>query len=149
MQALDGHAVCENCHGEDADTYHQGTHNMEGLDCIDCHMRPGPGEVGHGGKPHIAHSFTANPESCIECHGETIHIANKIIDTEEQVVALQETGVGELQQEIVTLESEKNDLQANVASRFYAGLVAGAIVALVVGFAAGQFWKRWQHGKPI
>ena len=149
MRAEDDHAVCENCHSGDADRFHQGTHNAEGLDCTDCHMQPGPGEIGHGGKQHIAHVFQGNSESCLDCHRETIHIANKIIDTETEIVALQETGIDDLQQQVAELEVERNDLQANVASRLYAGLVAGAIVALVVGFAAGQFWKRWQHGEPI
>jgi len=149
MKAPDGHAVCENCHGSDADKFHQGTHNAEGLDCIDCHMQPGPGEIGHGGKQHIAHIFCGNAGSCLDCHGDTIHIANKIIDTESEVVALRETNIDDLQQQVAELETEKDDLQANTASRLYAGLVAGAIVALVVGFGAGQFWKRWQHGEPV
>ena len=149
MRAPDGHAVCENCHGSDADQFHQGTHNAEGLDCTDCHMQPGPGEIGHGGKQHVAHIILAHPGACTGCHGETIHVDNKIIDTETEVAALRETDVDELQQEVAELEAEKNDLQANVASRLYAGLVAGAIVALAVGFGAGQFWRRWQHGEPI
>ncbi len=149
MTAEDEHAVCENCHSGDADQFHRGTHNAEGLDCTDCHMQPGPGEIGHGGKQHVAHVFQGNSESCMDCHKDTIHVANKIIDTETEIIALQETGVDDLQQQIAELETEKNNLQANVASRLYAGLVAGAIVALVVGFAAGQFWKRWQHGEPF
>jgi hypothetical protein len=149
MRAPDEHAVCENCHGGDADQFHQGTHNMEGLDCTDCHMQPGPGEIGHGGRQHVAHVFVSNPESSIDCHGETIHLANKIIDVETQVAALQETDVDELQQEVTSLENEKNKLQANVDSRFYAGIVFGGIVALAVGFGAGQFWRRWQHGEPL
>ena len=59
------------------------------------------------------------------------------------------TGVDDLQQEITNLEDERNTLQANVSSRFYAGLVGGAIVALIVGFGAGQLWRRWQHGEPL
>jgi hypothetical protein len=149
MKALDGHAVCENCHTEDADHFHQGTHAIEGLDCTDCHMQPGPGEVGHGGSQHIAHVFTGNPESCIDCHAETIHIDNKIIDAEAQVATLQETGVTELQEEVTSLEEERDTLQANVAGRLYAGLVAGVIVGAAVGFGTGLFWKRWQRGRPI
>ena len=149
MRAEDGHAVCETCHSGDANHFHQSTHNAEGLDCTDCHVHPGPGEIGHGGREHIAHVFLGNPESCLDCHGETIHMENKIIDAEAQVVALQETGVDDLQQEVAELAEERNGLQANVASRFYAGIAAGAIVALAVGFGAGQFWRRWQHGEPI
>jgi hypothetical protein len=149
MRAEDGHAVCETCHSGDANHFHQSTHNAEGVDCTNCHMVPGPGEVGHGGKEHIAHVFKGNPKSCLDCHGETIHMENKIIDAEAQVVALQETGVDDLQQEVAELEDEKSDLQANVAGRFYAGLVAGAIVALAVGFGAGQLWKRWQYGESV
>lgn len=149
MRAPDGHAVCENCHGDSADHFHQGTHATEGLDCTDCHMQPGPGEIGHGGKPHIAHAFTGNPESCTECHAETIHIDNKIIDAEAQVATLLETDVDELRQEVTTIEDERDSLQANVTSRLYAGLVAGAIVGLTVGVGVGQFWRRWQHGEPL
>jgi hypothetical protein len=112
-------------------------------------MRPGPGEAEHEGRQHIAHIFTGNPESCTDCHAETIHQANKIVDTEKQVAALQETGVIELQQEVTGLKDENNTLKANVASRLYAGLIAGVIVGLAVGFGSGQFWRRWQHGEPI
>ena len=149
MRAPDGHAVCENCHGDDADHFHQSTHNSEGLDCTDCHMQPGPGEAEHEGRQHIAHIFTSNPVSCINCHAETIHVANKIVDVESQVAALQETGVVELQQEVAGLKEERNTLAANVAGRLYAGLIAGVIVGLAVGFGGGQMWRRWQHGEPL
>jgi hypothetical protein len=74
---------------------------------------------------------------------------DKIVDLEAQVADLGATDVTGLRQEVETIESEKDALQSSVANRFYAGLVAGAIVALAVGFGAGQFWRRWQHGEPI
>ena len=149
MPALDGHAVCETCHGDDANYFHGSTHNTQGLDCIDCHMQPGPGEVGHIGQQHIAHVFSANPESCLGCHAETIHIANDMIELEAQVVSLEESGVTDLQEEVYDLENEMGDLRANVASRLYAGLLGGAIVGVAVGAGLGLFWKRWQRGRPI
>jgi thiosulfate/3-mercaptopyruvate sulfurtransferase len=149
MRADDSHAVCENCHSEDADHFHQGTHNSEGLDCTDCHLHTGPGEAEHEGRPHISHLFVGNPESCIDCHGETIHMDNKIVSVEAQMATIEETGVPDMQQEIVTLEEERDTLAANVANRLYAGLVAGVIVGVAVGFGTGLFWKRWQHGRPI
>ncbi|MCP4592491.1 MAG: hypothetical protein GY842_17290, partial [bacterium] len=88
MKAEDGHSVCETCHSGDANHYHQSTHNAEGVDCIECHMIPGPGEVGHGGSQHIAHVFLGNPDSCIDCHAETIHMDDKIIGLEAQVAGM-------------------------------------------------------------
>jgi thiosulfate/3-mercaptopyruvate sulfurtransferase len=149
MRADDGHAVCEICHDGDAEHFHQSTHNSEDLDCVDCHMHPGPGEVGHGGTDHIAHNFMPNSFSCIDCHGETIHMDNKIVDLEADLVSYEETDLPELQEQAAELESEVETLRANVAGRLYAGLVGGGIVALLVGFAAGQMWRRWQSGKPI
>ena len=140
---------CENCHGEDADYFHQGTHNAEGLDCTDCHMHPGPGEAEHEGRQHIAHVFLPNSESCTDCHAETLHLDSKIIDVEAQVASLAQTGVADLQEEVASLEDERDTLQANVAGRLIAGLVAGAIVGIAVGFGAGWLWRRWQHGEPI
>ncbi|MBN1178703.1 MAG: hypothetical protein JXD18_05800 [Anaerolineae bacterium] len=148
-RAEDGHAVCETCHSGSAEDFHQSTHDFEGLDCTDCHMHEGPGELGHGGYPHIAHNFLQNPESCVDCHAETIHLSSKIIDTEARIADLDVESVERLEGRVQELEEEANALQSTVTGRLYAGLLAGAIAGLAVGFGGGQMWRRWQGGRPL
>ncbi|MEN8173459.1 MAG: ammonia-forming cytochrome c nitrite reductase subunit c552 [Chloroflexota bacterium] len=63
-------AVCQNCHQDESMEMAHSTHAInEDLSCIDCHKNT---------EHNTGHNFMVESDTCILCHGETIHADNKI-----------------------------------------------------------------------
>ncbi len=62
--------VCQNCHHDESMDMAHSTHGInEGMSCIDCHKNT---------EHNTGHVFNVESDTCILCHGETIHTDSKI-----------------------------------------------------------------------
>lgn len=61
---------CESCHHEEAADAQHSTHAAAGVTCTDCHKNT---------HENTGHTFTIEKDTCINCHGETIHTADAIV----------------------------------------------------------------------
>ena len=59
--------TCETCHKNITQEAQHSTHQTVGLICTDCHKNT---------DQNTGHTFTVESDTCLNCHGETIHTSN-------------------------------------------------------------------------
>ena len=62
---------CENCHEEQKHEMPGSTHAASDLDCMDCHKNT---------EMNTGHIFDVASDSCLSCHAEDAHTANKMVE---------------------------------------------------------------------
>lgn len=123
----DVNATCGSCHQEAlTDPVHMG----EEMDCVDCHMVRQLADDG----VHVVntgHSMLINPGVCADCHGNThlLSVRESNSSTEQQIA------------EVNTLQSEIDKLKEEADEERNAGVVGGALGALIVVIILGIMWR--------
>jgi octaheme c-type cytochrome (tetrathionate reductase family) len=71
LRIIEGNATaCENCHHDESMDMTHSTHGtVEHMSCLDCHKNT---------EHNTGHIFNVESDTCILCHGETIHTDNKL-----------------------------------------------------------------------
>jgi len=62
--------TCETCHKQQVDDAQHSTHKAQNVGCLECHKNT---ELNSG------HIFNVSSDSCLKCHGQSIHSANKLL----------------------------------------------------------------------
>jgi hypothetical protein len=133
--------LCTNCHKDTGSSFTHGTHANSGLSCSDCHMSAVSHTTSTGGLFATGHTFVVGSEACINCHKDTVHTRDTIVQlTGEQ------TGDPLTAEELEKMVSEKEQriqsLEAQGSVRLYTGLIQGSIVGLIVGGVAAWVVSR-------
>jgi nitrate/TMAO reductase-like tetraheme cytochrome c subunit len=122
--------LCINCHKEYAMDFPYSVHQQQGLNCVDCHLRP---LDTNAPAAHTIpdHSFVANVSTCNECHGDQMHGS---IQNSEATAPAQETSNDQMQLASVTPEPKP------VSPLGFAGLAA--LLGLAVGMVLAPWLER-------
>ncbi len=122
----DNQTTCENCHREEADDILHSTHYAANLTCLDCHKNT---------HENTGHTFNIGTDTCVSCHGDTIHTAAAILNGEPLSTTL-------VAPETVPPEKTTEELAEEQAA--YAGIHATppAAINIVAGIilALGFVW---------
>jgi hypothetical protein len=131
--------LCGACHRDHLEDFAHNAHSAEDITCADCHMSSGPTPSGDdsvalasagysvGRSPAPSHVFTVAPESCVNCHKQTIH--------EEDLAALnQAENVHMLNMADRAVEL---DTELKVAKETNKSLQGAVFIALGLGLGIG------------
>jgi hypothetical protein len=134
-------ALCGTCHKDTGTSFTHGTHANSGLECNDCHMNAASHTTSTGGLFATGHTFAVGSEACINCHKDTVHTRDTIVQ-----LTGQDTGKALSQEELAKQVQEQEQtiksLEAQSSVRLYTGLMQGAIVGLVIGGVAAWVVAR-------
>jgi hypothetical protein len=123
--------LCEACHKEQTHFFSYTSHYAQGLLCTDCHLSIAEGVMGDG-HGRRQHTFTADLETCTECHGEGLHYP-----TGEETEAVNPEDA--MQAGMIAMGQEESlALEPNPVSP-----VGFAVLASLVGMAAGMLLAPW------
>jgi hypothetical protein len=133
--------LCTNCHKDTGTSFTHGTHANSGLSCSDCHMAAASHTSSTGGLFATGHTFVVGSEACINCHKDTVHTRDTIIQLsgEQPGEALTQD---ELEKKVSEQEQEIQSLETQNSVRLYTGLIQGAIVGLIIGGVAAWVVSR-------
>jgi tetrahydromethanopterin S-methyltransferase subunit F len=135
--------LCTNCHKDTGDSFTHGTHANSGLQCSDCHMASAT--IAHtkstGGLFATGHTFSVGSESCINCHKDTVHTRDAILQASGQSTG-NAPSMEELEKQVQEQEQKIQSLEAQSSVRLYTGLMQGAIVGLIMGGVAAWVVSR-------
>jgi phosphoribosylformylglycinamidine (FGAM) synthase-like enzyme len=94
-----------------------------------------------GGLFATGHTFVVGSEACINCHKDTVHTRDTIIQLsgEQPGEALTQD---ELEKKVSEQEQEIQSLETQNSVRLYTGLIQGAIVGLIIGGVAAWVVSR-------
>ena len=133
--------LCGTCHKDTGSSFTHGTHASSGLQCSDCHMNAASHTTSTGGLFATGHTFAVGSESCINCHSDTVHTRDTIVQ-----LTGQDTGEALSQEELAKQVQEQEQtiqsLEAQSSVRLYTGLMQGAIVGLIIGGVAAWVVAR-------
>jgi hypothetical protein len=94
-----------------------------------------------GGLFATGHTFAVGSEACINCHKDTVHTRDTIVQ-----LTGQDTGEAlskeQLAKQVQTQGQTITSLEAQGSVRLYTGLMQGAIVGLVIGGTAAWVVSR-------
>jgi len=133
--------LCTTCHKDTGSSFTHGTHANSGLSCTNCHMATTSHTESTGGLFATGHTFAVGSEACINCHKDTVHTRDAILQ-----LAGQDTGEALSPEELAIQVQEQDQtiksLEAQNSVRLYTGLMQGAIVGLVIGGTAAWVVSR-------
>jgi hypothetical protein len=133
--------LCGTCHKETGSSFTHGTHADSGLECSNCHMAAIEPTSFTGGLFATGHTFAVGSEACINCHQDTVHTRDTIVQ-----LTGQQTGEALSSEELEKLVSEQEQtiqtLESQSTVRLYTGLIQGAIVGLAIGGVAAWVVSR-------
>jgi predicted CXXCH cytochrome family protein len=133
--------LCGNCHKDKGSSFTHGTHANAGLQCSDCHMATAAHTDSTGGLFATGHTFTVGSEACINCHKDTVHTRDTILQLSGQDAGTAPTSE-ELEKQVQEQEQQIQSLEAQSSVRLYTGLMQGAIVGLAMGGVAAWIVSR-------
>jgi predicted CXXCH cytochrome family protein len=133
--------LCSNCHKDMGSSFTHGTHANAGLQCSDCHMAAAAHTDSTGGLFATGHTFTVGSEACINCHKDTVHTRDTILQLSGQDSGTAPTSE-ELEKQVQEQEQQIQSLEAQSSVRLYTGLMQGAIVGLAMGGVAAWIVSR-------
>lgn len=134
-------ALCGNCHKDTGSSFTHGTHANAGLQCSDCHMSAASRTGIVGGLFATGHTFTVGSEACVNCHKDTVHTRDTILELTGETVG-PAPSVDELEKQVQEQEQMIKNLEAQSSVRLYTGLMQGAIVGLTMGGVAAWIVSR-------
>jgi hypothetical protein len=85
----DDKVACHTCHLDNDEQTQHSTHRAAGLDCNNCHMNT---------ETDTGHTWNVSSAACLECHSESIHEANSILEGSD-LAPLPEGEVADAEQE--------------------------------------------------
>lgn len=133
--------LCGNCHKDTGSSFTHGTHSNSGLQCSDCHMSAVAGTSSTGGLFATGHTFTVGSEACINCHKDTVHTRDAILQMSGEEAG-QTPSAEELEKLVQEQDQKITNLEAQSSVRLYTGLMQGAIVGLTMGGVAAWIVSR-------
>lgn len=138
--------LCINCHKDSMGRYLEDIHGKKGIGCVDCHKLVIPPKVTpKDGIVPTGHTFTITPATCVACHTDALHSgfslpgyeggakARKTITNTQTTQASAVTTVHSPEEQIQTLQTQVQTLEASRASRNMSILFQGGVVGLVLG----------------
>jgi nitrate/TMAO reductase-like tetraheme cytochrome c subunit len=122
--------LCINCHKEYAMDFSYSVHHQQGLNCVDCHLRPldTSAPAAHAIPDH---SFVANVSTCNQCHQDQMHGPTQ---SSEATAPAQVNPTNQMQLASVTPEPKP------VSPLGFAGLAA--LLGLAVGMVLAPWLER-------
>ena len=133
--------LCSNCHKDTGTSFTHGTHANSGLQCSDCHMAAASHTTSTGGLFSTGHTFTVGSEACVNCHKDTVHTRDTILQLSGQDAGSTPSAEA-LEKQVQDQEQMIQSLEAQSSVRLYTGLMQGAIVGLIVGGTAAWIVSR-------
>lgn len=133
--------LCGNCHKDTGSSFTHGTHSNSGLQCSDCHMSAAANTFATGGLFATGHTFTVGSEACINCHKDTVHTRDAILQLSGEDAG-EAPSAEELEKLVQEQEQKISNLEAQSSVRLYTGLMQGAIVGLTMGGVAAWIVSR-------
>jgi tetrahydromethanopterin S-methyltransferase subunit F len=133
--------LCGNCHKDTGTSFTHGTHANSGLQCNDCHMATAGHTESTGGLFATGHTFSVGSDSCINCHKDTVHTRDAILQASGQSAGTAPS-MEELEKQVQEQEQKIQNLEAQSSVRLYTGLMQGAIVGLIMGGVAAWVVSR-------
>jgi hypothetical protein len=94
-----------------------------------------------GGLFATGHTFSVGSEACINCHKDTVHTRDAILQASGQSSGNAPT-TEELEKQVQDQEQKIESLEAQSSVRLYTGLMQGAIVGLTLGGVAAWIVSR-------
>lgn len=76
---------CGNCHEDEVLDVSHSTHGAVKMDCLDCHKNT---------HKNTGHTFIVESDTCIICHGEEAHTANKLVELGAELTAVTDENSG-------------------------------------------------------
>jgi hypothetical protein len=133
--------LCGTCHKDTGSSFTHGTHSNSGLQCSDCHMNAASHTSSTGGLFATGHTFAVGSEACINCHKDTVHTRDTIVQLTGQNTG-EALSPEELAKQVQDQEQTIKSLESQSSVRLYTGLMQGAIVGLIIGGTAAWVVAR-------
>jgi len=127
MTIGDYHLACETCHQHNRDEINHSTHAAAGLSCISCHQNT---------NRDTGHTYIVQSDTCLDCHAESIHTSNMLVNGE--TVETMGTEVANME------EAETDQPQSN---KINITIWAGAFFAIVIGVGFTLLFNGRINGK--